>query len=399
MSFAETDFKKRFREATHLRRKWIYASEVAGGLCHAAKALRKVIDPERRFDLLCDFIFKGSEMLKSVDDSNASLQSVFWRGGIASELWEETAPFVEDKDRIVRFCLRLFDEGWDRIAIRSLLEWPNLHLPEEKLRELRDSLLARSRSAKKSWDGQQGKELAAKVWAHCGDLDRFDAFVENEIGFSLKDFLYERIDILEASRRWDEAIALCRESKSPSFAAERILEIAKKKGDPATLRSAYEEVLEKNVSAKTVRQAKQELPGGEFSELLQNVFDRCGHSQFLDPEFAKILLDCDARERLREYVLGHAGDDICKMTAITGYFPLGTTLAKSGEPLLATVPIRLGIEYLMSQRNSKYYPTVHRKMDELSELATRIADWATIPSHEAYNADFKRSFASRHAYW
>ena len=182
MSLAETEFKKRLKEATRIRRKWIYASEVAGDLCYAAKPLRKVADPERRFDLLCDFIFKGSEMLKIVDDSNASLQSVFWSGDIASELWDEIAPLVEDKGRIVRFLLRLFDEGWDRIAIQSILEWPNLYLPEEKLREFRDALLARARTAKKTWDKQQGTKLAVLA-SRIDDWEPIQSHADFERGF------------------------------------------------------------------------------------------------------------------------------------------------------------------------------------------------------------------------
>ena len=182
MSLAETEFKKRLKEATRIRRKWIYASEVAGDLCYAAKPLRKVADPERRFDLLCDFIFKGSEMLKIVDDSNASLQSVFWSGDIASELWDEIAPLVEDKGRIVRFLLRLFDEGWDRIAIQSILEWPNPYLPEEKLREFRDALLARARTAKKTWDKQQGTKLAVLA-SRIDDWKPIQSHADFERGF------------------------------------------------------------------------------------------------------------------------------------------------------------------------------------------------------------------------
>ena len=398
-SSAETEFKQRLKAATNLRRKWVYASEVAGGLCHAAKALRKVGDPERRFDLLCDFIFKGNEMLKNVDDSNASLQSVYWNGDVASELWKETAPHVGDKEKIVRFCLRLFDEGWDRIAIQALLEWPSLYLPEKELLELRDSLLARSRTTKNTWDKRQGKDLAAKVWAQCGDLDKFDEFVRKELRLRPQDFWHERLAILEVNRRWDEAIALCRESESGPYGLRLILEIARKKGDPETLRSAYAEALDAHLDAKTVREAKQELPDEAFSELLRHVFDHGSPSPFLNPEYATILLEFATRECLHKYILDHAGDNVCDMRAITGFFPLGTALAKAGEPLLATVPIRIGIEYLMVQCNSKYYPTVHRKMDELSELATRISNWENIPSHDAFFTDFKRSFASRYSFW
>ena len=134
-------------------------------------------------------------------------------------------------------------------------------------------------------------------------------------------------------------------------------------------------------------------------ELLRHLFDPGRPSPFLDPEYATILLEFATRECLHKYILDHAGDNVCDMRAITGYFPLGTALAKAGEPLLATVPIRLGVDYLMSQCNSRYYLTVHRKMSELAVLATRVSDWGPIPDHATFERGFAESYATRRAYW
>ena len=87
------------------------------------------------------------------------------------------------------------------------------------------------------------------------------------------------------------------------------------------------------------------------------------------------------------------------MSAVTGFFPLGTALEKAGEPLLATIPIRLGVLYLMSQSNSKYYPTVHRKMAELEDLADLVTDWGPVRPHSDFDNDFREAFASRRSYW
>ncbi len=108
----------------------------------------EIVDPERRFDLLCDFIFEGNEVFKWIDDSNASLQSVFWDGDVASKLWNETAPLVADKGAIVRFVLSLQDKGWSQLALHAVLEWKQLYLPEDRLVELRDALMDRARGTK-----------------------------------------------------------------------------------------------------------------------------------------------------------------------------------------------------------------------------------------------------------
>ena len=375
-----------------------WASDVANGLCHAAAALRKIPDVDARFDALCDFILRGNEKLKSVDDSNASLQSVFWDGDVASQIWDATAPLVSDKDRIVRFVLLLFDKGWDRIAVRAVVDWYRLYLPKNKLEELRDALLRRADDGD-GWDRMIAKGLAASVWVQCGDPEGFDRFVRKTLRLPLSDVWQERIRVLETAGRWDDAIARCSECAPEYSAPALILEIARKKGDPETLRRAYEGCSDQRIEAKMLRTAKKELPGPQFSELVRHIVGQPRPSAFLDPEYATFLLDIGDRKRLRSYVLGHAGDDVCKMRAITGYFPLGTALAKAGEPLLATIPMRLGILYLMSQSNSRYYPTVHRKMDELAALAARVADWETIQSHADFERDFAESFASRRSYW
>lgn len=395
----EIEFKRRLRTAVHPRKKWVQSSEVAGNLCHAAKLLPKILDPEQRFALLCDFIFEGNEVFKWIDDSNASLQSVFWDDDVAAKLWHETAPLVADKGTIVRFVLSLHDKGWSQLALHAVLKWNRLYLPEDRLVELRDALMDRARGTKNKYARDSAKRAAVSVWAQCGDLSRFDEFVKKSIRWPLAKFWEERLSILEHDSRWDEAIALCRECAPEHVVSQYVLETARKSGCPSLMLEAYADNLRRRMNAKTFRQAQKELPGTSFADLVRRVLDDRPETTFLDPEYATVLLDLGLRERLLAHVLGHAGDDICNMRYITGYFPLGTALAKAGEPLLATVPIRLGIGYLMSQSNSRYYPTVQQKMAELAVLAARISDWGPIPDHATFERDFAESYATRRAYW
>ncbi len=396
---SETEFKRRLRAAVHSRRKWVLASEVAGNLCHAAKALKRVSDPERRFDLLCDFIFEGNEAFQWVDDSNASLQSVFWNGDVASKLWDETAPLIADKGKIVQFILRLHDNGWDRIAFHAVLEWDGLHLPEDRLVELRDALLERARALKVQYKRSDTIKMAIRVWAQCGDLARFDDFVKKTTRRPLAEFWQERLHILEKENRWDEAIALCRECAPEHAVSQFALETARKSGNPSLMLDAYADDLRRRINAREFRQAKMDLGAERFDELTRRVLDDRPETPFLNPEYANVLLDLGLRDRLREHILGHAGDDIAAMRVITGYFPLATALAKAGEPLLATIPIRLGVDYLMSQSNSRYYLTVHQKMVELAVLAARVSDWGPIPDHVTFERGFAESYATRRSYW
>ena len=398
-SAAEIEFTRRLREATRSRRRWIYASEVSGDLCHAAKALIKVEDPERRFDLLCEFLFSGGEMLKRVDDSNASLQSVFWDGDVASELWDATAPLVADKGKIVRLLLKLHDEGWNRIVFGSVLDWRRLYLPEDRLKELRDAIFVRLGKDRSSLDRRLDMEIAAKIWSQCGDVAKFDEYVRDTLHLQAEDVWESRVDVLASCKRWEEAETSIRRHAPRHAVRHYVLDLARKRNDPAALSAAYKEWFDSEIEIRTLRQARKELPESEFRELMQYVVEHGGKGPFLDPDYATALLENGMRDRLREHVLAHRNDDICGMRAITGYFPLGTALEKAGEPLLATIPVRLGVLYLMSQINSKYYPTVKRKMAELADLSARVPEWEIVQPHSDFERDFREAFASRRSYW
>lgn len=394
---AEEEFRRRLRQATRARRSWVSASEVAGDLCHAAKALKKIADPERRFDGLCDFIFRGGEMLKRVDDSNASLQSVFWDGDIASQLWDATAPLVSDKGKIVRFLLKLYDDGWDRIVFQSVLDWNRLYLPADRLAELRDTVF--DRIAKDALAKQYEQDVPARIWAQCGDVARFDEYVRKTLRLRTETVWQSRLVVLVDCKRWKEAEDWIRKCAPAHTVRHYLLDLARKRGDGDALLAAYKAIFEATVDIKLLHEAKNKLPGAAFEELIRHIAENGGKSPFLDPDYATALLENGMRDRLREHILSHRNDDICKMRAITGYFPLGTALAKAGEPLLASIPIRLGILYLMSQSNSRYYPTVHRKMAELESLAARVTDWGSVQHHSDFERDFREAFSSRRAYW
>ena len=398
-SAAEVEFTRRLREATRSRRRWVNASEVAGDLCYAAKALKKVEDPERRFDLLCGFLFSGGEMLKSVDDSNASLQSVFWDGDVASELWDATAPLVADKGKIVRLLLKLHDEGWDRIVFNSVLDWNRLYLPEEHLKTLRDAVFAQIEKNLSDPDSRFDLDVPAKIWAQCGDVDKFDGYVRDTLRLPADAVWSSRIEVLSSCKRWADAEAAIRKYAPEHAVRAYILDLARKRGDPAALSAAYKEWFDSGIDIRTLREARKELPESEFREVVQHVADCGGKGPFLDPDYATALLENGMRDRLREYVLAHRNDDICGMRLITGYFPLGTALGKADEPLLATIPVRLGVLYLMSQGNSKFYPTVQRKMSDLETLAARVPDWGTVQPHSDFERDFREAFSSRRSYW
>lgn len=55
--------------------------------------------------------------------------------------------------------------------------------------------------------------------------------------------------------------------------------------------------------------------------------------------------------------------------------------------------------YLMSRKNSKYYPDVHWYYSLLTEMSNHVTDWGNIPSDVAFTDRFNMEFGNRRTYW
>ena len=65
----------------------------------------------------------------------------------------------------------------------------------------------------------------------------------------------------------------------------------------------------------------------------------------------------------------------------------------------ACILVRGTIYYLMSRKNSKYYPDVHRYYSLLTEMSNHVTDWGNIPSDVAFTDRFNTEFGNRRTYW
>ena len=59
----------------------------------------------------------------------------------------------------------------------------------------------------------------------------------------------------------------------------------------------------------------------------------------------------------------------------------------------ACILVRGTIYYLMSRKNSKYYPGVHRYYSLITEMSNHVTDWGNIPSDVAFTDRFNTEFA------
>lgn len=78
---------------------------------------------------------------------------------------------------------------------------------------------------------------------------------------------------------------------------------------------------------------------------------------------------------------------------------VGWTPCGRMSQFMACILVRGTIYYLMSRKNSKYYPDVHRYYSLLTEMSNHVTDWGNIPSDVAFTDRFNTEFGNRRTYW
>lgn len=92
------------------RRGLAYAGEHAGWLDCAAKRLLKVEDNAVRVELFMKIVRRALKLLRAVDDSNGSLQSVLWEGSRCFEVWKQICQ-SSDKSCLKAILKKIFMRG------------------------------------------------------------------------------------------------------------------------------------------------------------------------------------------------------------------------------------------------------------------------------------------------
>lgn len=384
-------------QMTVRRGRYMYAGELAGWLDHAAKRLLKVDDVDVVIELFKKIVFRTLKLLRSVDDSNASLQSVLWEGGHCFEVWNRICR-DSDESALRAVMKKIFEKDEDFLAEGLFFPESELPIREDVLRKLIAYFLADRRPGPRRAD-ERILEGCLGWYAQLKDEKGFNELVKvakipSCMYWRRKFILYLNLE------RYDEAITVAKRenANNPRYVMELMLQVAERSGDRDLLMRTALQIAKNRPSLEGYKRLSALLSDGERSSFVSAMVQRALKREGFDTPFCEVLFAAGEIHALHSYAVARYAE-IFSVGFCTGMIPLAKKLFKAGDPLAACILMRGAIYYLMNKGNPKYYEDVHRHRAVLAQMALTVKDWETVESQEKFDADFKSDFASRRSFW
>jgi len=382
---------------TTTKRKYVYAGEYAGWLDHAAKLLLKIEDKDVRDALFLKIVNRTLKILRWVDDSNASLQSVLWEGGYCFDAWKLICQ-TSDISCIKAILKEVLPEDEEGLADGLFFPESDLPIPEPGLRELLDYVLHDLTIQKKH--RREMIVVGCLGWlAQLRDEDGFHELMKGTkisyYGVESKLFnLYLRLG------RYDDAVRLAQKynASNPRYVHELMLQVFERSGDRGLLLKTALEMARYRPNIEEFKRLDPLLNQDERAQFVAEMMKAVLNKPEFNVPFCEILFAAGELKALHEYAVARYRE-IYNANACTGMIPLGKKLFKAGDPLAACVFMRGAIYYLMSKNNSKYYPDVHVYLNTLANMAASVTDWETVETQSVFDSYFATDFASRRSFW
>jgi len=379
------------------RRSYAYAGEHAGWLDRAAKRMLKVEDNAVRVELFLKIVRRALKLLRAVDDSSGSLQSVLWEGSHCFEVWKQICQ-GSDKSCLKGILQKVLPEDTDGLADGLFFPESALPIPDPVLRELIDYVLNDLKFG--------GKCRREKIIVGClGWL----AQLKDENGFD-KLAKTDRIPAWQVWRKrfnlhlnlghYDDAMRLARESNegNPRYCNELMLQVFERNGDRKLLLKTALKMARGRPTTNEFKRLKPLLNQDEREQFVSALTESALKRHGFDVPFCEVLFAAGERKALRSYAIARYME-IFDVRFCTGMIPLAKKLFKAGEPLAACIFMRGAIYYLMGTGNSRYYNDVHAHRRTLAEMAASVKDWETVEPQHSFDSHFAADFANRRTFW
>lgn len=379
------------------RRSYAYAGEHAGWLDRAAKRLLKVEDNAVRVELFLKIVRRALKLLRAVDDSNASLQSVLWEGSYCFEVWKRICQ-SSDNSCIKSILKKVLPEDTDGLADGLFFPEAALPIQEPALRKLIDYVLGDLK-----FSGKYRREMiVAGCLGWLAQLKDENGFEELVNTTKIPDWQVwrKRFNLYLNLGRYADAIQLAHESNenNPRYVNELMLQIFERNGDRGLLLKTVLKMARDRPTTDEFKRVKPLLNQDERERFVSALMESALKSQGFDVQFCEVLFSAGELKALHSYAVARYRE-IFNVRFCTGMIPLGKKLFKAGDPLAACIFMRGAIYYLMSTGNSRYYADVHAHRRVLAEMAASVKDWETVESQRSFDSDFTADFASRRTFW
>ena len=379
------------------RRSYAYAGEHAGWLDRAAKRLLKVEDNAVRVELFLKIVRRALKLLRVVDDSSGSLQSVLWEGSCCFEVWRQICQ-SSDKACLKAILKKVLPEDTDGLADGLFFPEAALPMPDPVLRELIDYVLNDLK-----FDGKYRRErivVGCLGWlAQLKDENGFDELAKT-VGASTWQVWRKRLNLYLNLGRYDEAMRLVRENNknNPRYVNELMLHIFERSGDRGLLLKTALKMARGRPTTDEFKRLKPLLNQDEREQFVSALMESALNRQEFDVSFCEVLFAAGELKALHSYAVARYME-IYDVRFCTGMIPLARKLFKAGDPLAACIFMRGAIYYLMGTGNSRYYNDVHAHRRTLAEMAASVKDWETVEPQSSFDSDFAADFANRRTFW
>lgn len=379
------------------RRNYAYAGEHAGWLDRAAKRLLKVKDDALRIELFMKIVRRALKLLRVVDDSNASLQSVLWEGSYCFQVWKQICQ-CSGTSCIKGILKKLLPEDTESLADGLFFPQSPLPIPDSVLWELIDFVLI---DLKFDTDSRRKAIVSGCLgWlAQLKDEEGFDELVKSS---SLPDFLVwpQRFNLYLNLGRYDDALQLAHENTNtnPRYCNELTLQVFERNGDRNLLLKTALKIARNHPTKEEFKRLKPLLNEEERNQFVSALMDSTLSQKGFDVPFCEVLFAADELKALHSYAVARY-KDIYDVRFCTGMVPLAKKLFKAGEPLPACIFMRGAIYFLMGKGNSKYYSDVHTHMLVLEDMSAAVTDWESVEPQREFYSGFAVDFANRRTFW
>lgn len=379
------------------RRSCAYAGEHAGWLDCAAKRLLKVEDNAVRVELFMKIVRRALKLLRAVDDSNGSLQSVLWEGSRCFEVWKQICQ-SSDKSCLKAILKKILPEDTEGLA--DGLFFPESALPMQSpvLRDLIDYVLTDLK-----FDGKYRREqiiVGCLGWlAQLKDENGFSELAKTT-AIPTCQVWRKRFALYLNLGRYDDAIRLACENNqnNPRYVNELKLQVFERNGDRGLLLKTALEMARGRLTTDEFKRLKPLLNQDEREQFVSALIESALNRQGFDVPFCEVLFAAGELKALHSYAVARYME-MFDVRFCTGMIPLAKKLFKAGDPLAACIFMRGAIYYLMGTGNSRYYKDVHSHRRTLAEMAASVKDWETIEPQSSFDSDFAADFANRRAFW
>jgi len=383
-------------QMTVKRRGYAYASEHAGWLDRAARRLRKVENADVRIELFLKIVRRALKLLRSVDDSGGSLQSVLWEGSACFDVWKRICQ-DSGLSEIKIVLNKVIPEDVDGLSDGLFFPDAGLPIAEADLRKLIDIVLDMK------FEGRHRRERAVVGclgWlAQLKDENGFNGLVK-DAKVSEWQVWRKRFNLYLNLCRYDDAAKIARTNNesNPRYVRELMLQIFERCGDRKLLVKTALQMARNRPTPDEFKRLKSLLTAEELARFVDEIMRSSLGCKRFDMALCEVLYAAGELEALHSYAVTRSSD-IYSLNYCTGMIPLAKKLFKDGDALAACVFMRGAVWYLMSKNNSRYYSDIHAHRRVLAEMASAVKDWESVQPQAEFDADFTSDFASRRSFW